>query len=159
MGYVLDMTGQHDLWGQDIALDEAGQALVAANGELVLTEGPATGVQDVRLRLFTRLGELFYDTGFGSLIHDWILEENTEEAQRAFCFEVVMRVEADPRVVPYSVSASVLAWDERLLTAAVRWRFIDEDQPFNLVMQLDKATKELIVRDADPAPHALDESI
>ena len=48
-----------DLWGQDIALDVDGQAKVAANGELVLTEGVDTGVQDIRLRLFTRLGSLF----------------------------------------------------------------------------------------------------
>ena len=141
-----------DLWGQDIALDSAGQALVAANGELVLTDGPETGEQDIRLRLFTRLGSLFYDTEFGSLIHDWILEESTEEDRAAFCLEVLMRVEADPRVVPYSVTTSVLKWDERYLIAAVRWRFIDVDQPFNLVMQLDKDTKELIVKDANPDP-------
>lgn len=38
-----------DLWGQDIALDGSGQARVAANGELVLTDGVDTGVQDIRL--------------------------------------------------------------------------------------------------------------
>jgi hypothetical protein len=141
---------QTDLWGQDIALDGTGQAIVAANGELALTDGPETGEQDIRLRLFTRLGTLFYDTEFGSLIHDWILEESTEESRAAFCAEVLMRVEADPRVVPYSVTASILTWNERQIVAAVSWRFIDVDQPFNLVMQLDKATKELIVQDAEP---------
>ena len=138
-----------------IALDANGQAKVAANGELVLTDGPETGEQDIRLRLFTRLGTLFYDTEFGSLIHDWILEESTEENRAAFCAEVFMRVEADPRVVPYSVTTSVLKWDDRFLIAAVRWRFISEDQPFNLVMQLDKDTKELIVHDANPGPDSL----
>jgi phage baseplate assembly protein W len=141
---------QTDLWGQDIALSGDGQAIVAANGELILTDGTDTGEQDIRLRLFTRLGSLFYDTEFGSLIHDWILEESTEESRAAFCAEVVTRVEEDPRVVPYSVNASILKWDERQLIAAVSWRFIDEDQPFNLVMQLDKDTKELIVKDANP---------
>jgi hypothetical protein len=148
-----------DLWGQDIALDEYGQALVAANGELVLTEGPATGLQDIRLRLFTRLGSLFYDTEFGSLIHDWILEESTEESRAAFCAEVLMRVEEDPRVVPYSVTASVLVWNEKELIVAARWRFIDVDQPYNLVMQMDKATKELIVKDANPDPNSFSANI
>ena len=97
MGYVLPMSQTTtDLWGRDIALDANGQAKVAANGELVLTDGPETGEQDIRLRLFTRLGTLFYDTEFGSLIHDWILEESTEENRAAFCAEVLMRVEADP---------------------------------------------------------------
>jgi hypothetical protein len=141
---------QTDLWGQDIALSGDGQALVAANGELVLTDGPQTGEQDIRLRLFTRLGSLFYDTEFGSLIHDWILEESTEENRAAFCAEVLMRVEADPRVVPYSVTTSILKWDEKDLIAAVSWRFIGLDQPFNLVLQLNKSTKELVVHDANP---------
>jgi phage baseplate assembly protein W len=148
-----------DLWGQDIALDASGAARVAANGELILTDGVETGVQDIRLRLFTRLGSLFYDSDFGSLVHDWILEESTRETRSALCAEVLMRVEADPRVEPYSVSARILAWDEISITVEARWRFIGEDQPQNLVMQLNKATRELIVEDANPAPHTLQESI
>jgi hypothetical protein len=141
-----------DLWGQDIALDGQGQAKVAANGELVLTEGPETGTQDIRLRLFTRLGTLFYDTNFGSLIHDWILEESAEESRAALCAEVIMRVELDPRVTPYSVRASVLNWDEKMLAVEINWHFIDQDQPFNLVLQYNKTTKELTVHDANPDP-------
>jgi hypothetical protein len=40
-----------NIFAQDIALDASGQAKVAANGELILTTGPETGVQDIRLRL------------------------------------------------------------------------------------------------------------
>ena len=139
-----------DLWGQDIALDDGGQARVAANGELVLTEGVETGVQDVRLRLFTRLGTLFYDTDFGSLIHDWILEESTTATRAAFCAEVAMRVDEDPRVITGSVGCAVLKWDETSLTARVSWRFIDEDRATNLVMQYNKVTHELVIADAKP---------
>lgn len=145
-----------DLWGQDIALDAAGQALVAANGELVLTDLEATGVQDIRLRLFTRLGSLFYDSGFGSLIHDWILEESTPQSRAALCAEVVMRVELDPRVVVGSVAASILTWNEKSVCVDVRWRFIDVDQPLNLVFQADKITKELVIADVAPREQSLD---
>lgn len=141
-----------DLWGRDIALDAAGQALVAANGELVLTMGVETGVQDIKLRLFTYYGSLFYDTRYGSRVRDWILEESTAANRAAFCAEVVMRVEEDPRVVPYSVTCSILKWDEKQLVAQARWQFIDEDAAFNLVMQMNKETKELIVHDANPDP-------
>ena len=80
----MSATNTTDLWGQDIALDDSGQVKVAANGELVLTDGVETGVQDIRIRIFTRLGSLFYDTDFGSLIHDWILEESTAANRAAF---------------------------------------------------------------------------
>ena len=113
------MNTRSDFWGQDIALDADGQAKVAASGELILTDGVETGLQDIRLRLFTRLGMLFYDEDFGSLVHDWIFEESTEANRAAFCSEVVMRVEADPRVELGSVSCSVLQWDKRHLTGAL----------------------------------------
>lgn len=105
--------------GQDIALDAFGQARVAANGELVLTEGVETGVQDIVLRIFTRLGGLFYDTSFGSLIHDWILEESTAANRTALESEIIMRVELDPRVAVGSVRCSVTGWDETTVTAQV----------------------------------------
>lgn len=141
------MSTSPDLWGQDIALDDAGQARIAASGELILTDGVETGLQDIRLRLFTRLCTLFYDEDFGSLVHDWILEESTEANRAAFCSEVVMRVEADPRVELGSVSCSVFLWDERQLAARVRWTFIGEDHPLNLVLRLDKTTQTGVVED------------
>ena len=141
------MSTSPDFWGQDIALDESGQAKIAASGELILTDGVETGLQDIRLRLFTRLGTLFYDDEFGSLVHDWILDESTEATRAAFCSEVVMRVEADPRVALGSVSCSVLLWDERRLTARVRWTFIGEDHPLNLVLQIDKSTQTAVIQD------------
>lgn len=148
-------TPSTDLWGQDIAIDASGQALVAANGELVLTENAGTGVQDIKLRLFTYEGSLFYDTDFGSRLMDWVLEENTEENRAAFLAEVIMCVEADPRVVPHTVTAAVLKWDGNLFVASVGWHFIDIDQPYNLVMQYSKETKELIISDAKPDTHSI----
>ena len=141
------MNTRSDFWGQDIALDADGQAKVAASGELILTDGVETGLQDIRLRLFTRLGMLFYDEDFGSLVHDWIFEESTEANRAAFCSEVVIRVEADPRVELGSVSCSVLQWDKRHLTARVRWTFIGEDQPLNLILRADKTVRELVIND------------
>ena len=65
-----------------------------------------------------------------------------------------MRIELDPRVVPYSVSASILRWDDKEVAVQARWRFIGEDQPLNLVMQINKETRELLVKDAKPAPQS-----
>lgn len=141
------MSGTTNLWGQDIALDDNGQARVAANGELVLTDGVETGVQDIKLRLFTRLGGLFYDLDFGSLISDWFYEDSTATTRAAFLAEVTMRVEADPRVLVGSVRTSLLGWDEKSITVAVQWRFIDEDQPLNLVLRADKSVRELVISD------------
>ena len=143
---LLSMSTTTDLWGQDIALNEAGQARVAANGELVLTDGVDTGVQDIRIRLSTYLGSLFYDKTFGSLLPDWFYEDSTESSRAALCSELVMRTEEDPRVTPGSVSAAVLKWDDRQIMVRVCWRFINEDSPLNLVLQADKDVVGLVVR-------------
>ncbi len=143
------MSQTTDIWGADIALDAQSHALVAANGELVLTDGVSTGVQDIKLRLFTYLGTLFYDRSYGSKIYDYAYGDNMQENRSAFLADVLMCVEADPRVVPHSVKTSILKYDESLFIASLQWRFIDVDQPLNLVMQANKATKELIIKDAD----------
>lgn len=154
MSRILRMSTDTDLWGQDIALDADMQAQVAANGTLVLTDGMDTGVQDIRLRLSTRLGNLFYDTDFGSLLHDWIREESTASARAAFCAEVITRVEADPRVVPGTVTCNVTSWDAVSLTALCRWRFLDSDTPLSLVLQANKSTLELVIADVKPCDTA-----
>lgn len=152
-----------DLWGQDIALDASssglGQAIVTAAGELALTDGVDTGVQDIRIRIFTRLGTLFYDGNFGSLVHDWILEENTAANRMGLEAELILRIEQDPRVVVGSVAAGTLAWNERQLVVQVTWEFIGEDQPYNLVLQYYKSTKELVFSDVAPTAISLNASI
>ncbi len=139
-----------DVFGQDIKLDNSGNAMVAANGELLLTDGVETGLQDIRLRLLTPLGELFYDVEFGSLVHEWYLEESTLARRQAFEQEIEQRIEADPRVVLDTVSCSITAYDEKGFSAKASWEFIGEDHPFNLVLTYDGTKKEMVIADVNP---------
>lgn len=140
-----------DIFGQDIALDDDMQARVAANGELVLTDGPDTGVQDIILRLDTYLASLFYDKNFGSLLRDWVYAENTEEARIGFAAEVKRRLNEDPRIQPGTVACSVTKWDATSIRAESSFRFIDAAHSRNLVITIDKSKKEMVIQDADPA--------
>ncbi|WP_419787206.1 baseplate assembly protein [Pseudodesulfovibrio sp.] len=140
-----------NIFGQDIALDGDMQARVAANGELVLTDGTDTGVQDIVLRLDTYLASLFYDKGFGSLLRDWVYAENTEEARIGFAAEVKRRLNEDPRVQPGTVSSSVTHWDEKSIQAEASFAFIGTDHEQNLVITVDKSKKEMVIKDANPA--------
>lgn len=141
-----------DVFGQDIKLDETGWALVAANGELLLTSGAETGVQDVGLRLGTPLGGLFHDIDFGSLVHEYFLDEDTPATRSGFEAEVELRIEEDPRVVLGSASCQVIAWDPTGFTARAEWEFITEDHPYNLVITYDSTKKELLIGDINPRP-------
>lgn len=143
------MSLQDDIFGQDIKLGDDMQAIVAANGELLLTTGPETGCQDIKLGLFTPLGTLFYDKEFGSLIHEWIKDENTLAARLAFCAEVVRRVRLDPRVQFGTQACSIRSWDETGITADVSWTFIEDDHVYNLVIETNE-DMEMVISDVNP---------
>ena len=138
-----------EIFGQDIKLDGSGQALVAANGELILTQGLETGSQDIRLRLFTPLGTLFYDKEFGSLVHEWIKDENSLSARMAFCAEVTRRVRLAPRVQYGTEACSIRSWSESGITADVSWTFIDDDHVYNLVIETNE-DMEMVISDVNP---------
>lgn len=124
-----------DIFGQDIALDTELQARVAANGELILTDGADTGVQDIWLAIYTYMGTLFYDTEFGSRIPDWFKEENTTANRLGFIAEVKRIVRKDPRVQPGTERCSISAWDNTGITAEAAWQWIGDDHPYNLVFR------------------------
>ncbi|MDH3975538.1 MAG: DUF2634 domain-containing protein [Deltaproteobacteria bacterium] len=128
----------NDLYGQDIKIDfSTMQAVIAANGEAVLTEGTETPIQNILLRLSTPLGSLFYDTGYGSEVYKWVQEENTKANRNGLAAEIKRRIALEPTVVFGSVSARVISWDESGVTVDAGFRLIAEDHPFNLVININ----------------------
>lgn len=136
-----------DVFGQDIRLDDDFQAMVAANGELVLTDGAETGVQDIRIMLATPLGTLFYNTDFGSQVHEWLKDENTDLSRLSLAAEVKRRIEEDPRVAMGSTVCDVAGWDEKGIKISVSFEFITEDHPYNLVIDINSEKMDMVVKD------------
>lgn len=134
------------IWGQDIALDNEQQAKVLANGELALTDGINTGIQDVLLRLITPLGTLFYDPEFGSRLYECIKEDAAELLKISLPNEICRRLENDPRVVLGSVGSNVSS-RQGIATLQITWRFISDDQPNNLVLSYDKQIAKWVVEE------------
>lgn len=151
--YVLFMNNS-ELWGQDIALYGDNGPKVAANGEFVLTNGAETPLQDIKLRLFTRLGTLFYDKEYGSLIHDFLFEENTAQNRAALLSEIIMRIEKDPRVELGKISAKILSWNEKGVTVSVSFVLIGEDTETNLLLRGDSYSKTLVIEGINPTDKA-----
>lgn len=145
----------NEIFGTDIKLGKNGEALVAANGELLLTAGVETGLQDIGLAIKTPIENLFYDVEFGSRIHQWIKEENTELNRIGFSSEVKRVLRTDPRVETGSETCSILKWDENSLNAIAGWCWIDENHINNLVITLDNKNMEIIVEDVNPDGKAL----
>jgi len=141
------MAEQSDIFGSDILLDDLRIPVVAANGELVICDGITAAVQDIRLRVFTYLHGLFYDYDFGSLIPDWIHEENTKASRLGLVAEVRRRIELDSRVLAGTVKAKILAWDELGIKIEATWSFWDTPEPQNITITLDRPGGRRVVED------------
>jgi hypothetical protein len=143
-GYVFSMKSEYELFGADIAVGNNFQASVAANGELVLTEGCDCAVQMVALHLFVLLGSLFYDVTFGSLLVHWIREESTRATREGLCVEVETRVNTDPHVIPGTAVCRVLAWDHTGVDLDLVFTLIGEAHPDHLVVRLAENDGQLV---------------
>jgi hypothetical protein len=143
------MSASDDIFGGDILLDDEGQAVVAANGELIWGDGLSAAIQDIRLRAFTGLGGLFYDQEFGSTIPFFIHDEGTKANRLGLAAEVKRRVQMDSRVLAGSVTAKILRWDERSIMIEVSWRFWEVEEPQNLTITLDRPAGTRVVEDVN----------
>lgn len=125
------------------------QAAISANGEAVISTGIQTVLQDIKLRLFTPLGSLFYDSNFGSRIVEFVRDENTPFSRSALIAEVKKRIVLDPRVVQSSVKAEILSWDLEGISVEAGFNLISETNPFNFVITVN-SDLEMVIKDVNP---------
>lgn len=125
-----------DFFGSDIKLNGDGDVIVAANGELVLTNNIDTLHQDIRLRLTTGLGTLFYDSSYGSNLPLFINDD--EEDTTSIEAEIIRSVEKDPRIEPYSVTAKVTGQTTDGVTVSLSWQCIGIDSVLNEVIAIKR---------------------
>jgi len=149
--YIGTMSGFNNIFGSDILLNKDGQAVVAANGELVWGDGLTAAVQDIELRIKTYLGGLFYDQEFGSTIPDFVHDESTKSNRLSLAAEVKRRVELDARVLVGSVSSSIRLWNERGITLDVNWTWWETAEPQNLTVTLDRPGSTRLLEDINLA--------
>jgi phage baseplate assembly protein W len=137
-----------DIFGQDIKIDNSGNIQVTASGEVLLTEGVETGLQDIKIRLETPIGSLFYDIEFGSYLHNFINCENTLSNRLSICSEVKRVINIDSRVVFNSVDCSVKSWNHDSLYLKASFMFKDTKSTNNLIVSID-SDMGVVVKDVN----------
>lgn len=136
----------NELYGEDFKLDYNLQAVVTANGELLVSNGVETVLQDLQLRLCSLKGSLFYDLEFGCGFINYVKDENTFRARTGMCAEVERCFNADPRVVTGSVKCEVLQWDSIGVSLRANFKLIEKTHVFNLIIKsTDKI--EFVIKD------------
>ncbi len=135
---------ESDFYGQDIKLDDQLQPVTSATGEPALTVGVETAIQQIRMALVTPIGSLFYDQDFGGYMHEFKRENNDETEQLSLVSELVRTVNKDENVRPNETTAEILSMEGNGITAQVTFNLINEDNPFNLVIEKNSDLSLLI---------------
>ena len=138
------------LYGEDFKLNYQLQAVSAANGELVVSTGIETVLQDLQLRLCSLKGSLFYDLEFGSDFINYVKDENTFSTRIRMCAEVERVFNTDPRVKTGSAKCVVLAWDDQGVTLRVTFKLIGKTHVFNLIIKANDDI-QFVIKDINPA--------
>ncbi|MGE4319618.1 MAG: baseplate assembly protein [Deferribacterales bacterium] len=100
---------------------------VTLQGECKMVSDVDVINQDIRLRLQLPVGCLFYDEEFGSYLYLFINEENTAINRQALIAEIETRIEMDSRVIPLSVTATLISWDEDGITAQAQYSLYETE--------------------------------
>lgn len=95
--------------GKDIFFQNRFQT--SGTGDTATLEGRACLAQDLRHALTTPKGDLWYAPSYGIDIYKYLHNENTEVNRLSLELEVVLTMEADPRVAVGSGQARVVSWD------------------------------------------------
>lgn len=130
--------------GIDMAFD--GDLMPIPTGDAQIVEGKTCLLQDLRHRLMTPKGGLWYDPSYGIDIYQYMHLEDTPINQLSLQQELQDAVEADPRIEPGSVTVLIVEWDLEKIKVQVSCRPIDGGTPINLVLgySLTEITAEAI---------------
>jgi phage baseplate assembly protein W len=118
--------------GADMAYSKDFTATAAGDASLI--GGAACLAQDLKHALTTPKGDLWYDPSYGVDIYKYLKNENTETERLALRLEIVLTIEADPRVIAGSAQAKVTAWDLHKVKLAVSCQPIGESNRLNMVL-------------------------
>lgn len=118
--------------GTDIAYHKNFDML--ATGDTNLASGINCLSQDLLHALTTPKGDLWYDETYGVDIYKYLKGENTETQRLALELEIIMTLEADPRVVTGSAVAQIVSWNLHKISIKASCKPIAESNRLNMVL-------------------------
>lgn len=118
--------------GTDIAYNNNFQT--GGTGDTATLTGRACLAQDLRHALTTPKGDLWYAPQYGVDIYKYMHNEITEINRLSLELEIVLTMEADPRVVTGSGRAKVIDWDLHRVKVNASCQPVDGSNRLNMVL-------------------------
>lgn len=118
--------------GKDMEFSNQFQTL--ATGDTAIVSGRNCLAQDLRHALTTPKGDLWYEPTYGVDIYKYLKNEINEVNRLSLELEIVLTIEADPRVVANSAIAKVVEWDLHSVKVKASCQPIDGSNRLNMVL-------------------------
>lgn len=131
--------------GTDIQLDDNGNFVLDASGDISLVEDTDCLVQGVIHRMTTFLKGLFYDETFG-FDYTQFLHLDADDFNRSdFCQKAKEQLLLEPRIVQGSGSCEVLSWENDAIRFRISLTPIEQTTPLNLVLNANLTDMSVVV--------------
>jgi len=128
--------------GKDLYLDESGDFMLNPSGDLFVVQGTDCLLQDVRHRLESSYGDLFSHEEFGSLLFQYLGQEDTELNRALIKRSVITALEEEKRINPNTIQVNLLKYTPEEIKAHISFIPLDKIHPLTLLWGITMDTME-----------------
>lgn len=123
----------------DIQLSDDGNFIITSSGDVALVDNNAELLQDIRHRLMTYPGDLWYEPEYGSRLLDYIQTEQTPINQQELLQEIRLGINADDRIDSSKTEVNLISWDERSIVTRATFQKATEtpETEESFIIQVD----------------------
>lgn len=126
-----------DSYGIDIAIDNNNE-LIMSGIDFKTVSGIDCAVQQVKVRMQTPKGSLFYDLNYGSEIYKFVQAPYTKKQLDYFVSMVKDCLKAEPLIDNDSIVIVTEGYSINSFVCKASWKFYGTDNELNLVISADK---------------------
>lgn len=137
------MAGYNDT---DIKLTESWQLTQATNGDAPIIADIECLIQDIKLEALTQEGELFYDSGYGWSLLDFIQSDDDDLIRLEIKERVKSKLERRSEIDIESVQTGI-QFEEDALRLKVSFRLSNGGQDYSIDIELSRVNVEVIEGD------------
>lgn len=108
----------------DIKLNEDWELTASASGDAPVVSGMDCYIQTLRIEALTQEGELFYDTGFGWSLMDFMHAQDDELTRTELEGRCLKKLAVHTEIQAASISVSQI-WSDEQIQLLIRFKTVD----------------------------------
>ena len=131
----------------DLMMDDQGQPVISAAGEIQMVSGIDCFLQDVRNEAVTTEGECFWDADYGWSMLDFLHQEQDELLQIRISNRVKQKLSRRSEINQQSISVVVAFLNNDVTEVKVAFKIKNSDVSYEIDLNVDGVETEVVLVD------------